>query len=30
VVIDQSKHTGAKPVRILYGPGWRVGGDGND
>jgi N-acyl-D-aspartate/D-glutamate deacylase len=23
VVIDQGKHTGAKPGRILYGPGWR-------
>jgi N-acyl-D-amino-acid deacylase len=30
VVIDQSKHTGAKPGRILYGPGWRVGVVGND
>lgn len=23
VVIDHGKHTGAKPGRILYGPGWR-------
>lgn len=28
VVIDQGKHTGAKPGQILYGPGWRTGGDG--
>ncbi len=24
VVIDQGKHTGAKPGQILYGPGWRA------
>jgi N-acyl-D-amino-acid deacylase len=23
VVIDQGKHTGAKPGQVLYGPGWR-------